>query len=253
MDVFATGQRSTDPAARIIEQWAADYVTGSPPPSGDLYPGAIPYLSLGTRYAPVTRLPDRCFGNPLPQINGLAVHCTGGAAYHTAFELAQACLASWNTRVASAHFAIAGDGTVVQFIPASFSAFAQGNPADQSWLSVEIANLGLDPPANSPANSAQIAAAQKLFGWISRGWSIRPEVAAGHLCADRLRTPLANAYDAKTAEICSQVRGSVKCSSDETVAQRSRGLSCHRWLQPYVKACPGVGLLAQLPLIAAGA
>lgn len=38
---YATGERSSDPAARIIERWAANYVPGRAP-SNFLYPGAVP-------------------------------------------------------------------------------------------------------------------------------------------------------------------------------------------------------------------
>lgn len=38
---YATGEPSTDPAARIIERWAANYVPGRAP-SNFLYPGAVP-------------------------------------------------------------------------------------------------------------------------------------------------------------------------------------------------------------------
>jgi hypothetical protein len=63
----------------------------------------------------------------------------------------------------------------------------------------------------------------------------RPEIPRGH--------SLPCAYGSLSAQF----------STDEKVAQNSRGLSCHRWLQPYVKPCPGYGLLGQLTDIADGA
>jgi hypothetical protein len=251
---YATGQPSSDPAARIIERWAANYVPGSPP-SNFLYPGAIPYLILGKHpAAPMTRLANRCYGNPLPAINGLAVHCTGGPGNGAPYVVANnICVNTWNSAVASAHFGISGDGTVMQFIPTSFSAFAQGPAANEHWLSVEIDNPGKDPPDGAEASDAQIKAAQKLFAWVCRTFSIRPQVAAGHLCEKQLRTPLARAYDDLTKQVCAYGSLETQFSSDEKVAQSSRGLSCHRWLQPYVKPCPGYGLLGQLTAIADGA
>lgn len=252
---YATGQVSADPAARIIERWAANYGQGRPPPSNMLYPGAVPYLCLGDRATtPMTRLANKCYGNPLPEINGLAVHCTAGPGTSAAYGLANnICVNTWNNNGASAHFAIAADGTVIQFVPASFSAFAQGSPANEHWLSVEIDNPGTDPPNGVKAKDRQIEAAQKLFAWVCRTFSIRPQVAAGHLCEARLHTPAARAYDELTTQICAY--GSLKSqfSTDEKLAQTSRGLSCHRWLQPYVKACPGYGILSQLSEIADGA
>ena len=251
---YATGEPSSDPAARIIERWAANHVPGRPP-SNVLYPGAIPYLILGKQPgAPMTRLANRCYGNPLPAINGLAVHCTGGQGTGAPYVVANnGCVNGWNQRVASAHFAIAGDGTVMQFIPTNFSAFAQGSPANEHWLSVEIDNPGKDPPDAVKASDRQIKAAQELFAWVCRTFSIRPQVAAGHLCAEKLRNPAANAYDALTRQVCAYGSLSAQFSTDEKVAQNSRGLSCHRWLEPYVKSCPGYGLLSQLTDIADGA
>ena len=251
---YATGERSSDPAARIIERWAADYVPGNPP-SNFLYPGAVPYLILGTHAgAPMTRLANRCYGNPLPAINGLAVHCTGGPGSVAPYAVANnICVNTWNRNGASAHFAIAGDGTVMQFVPTNFSAFAQGSPANEHWLSVEIDNPGNEPPNGVKASDEQINAARGLFAWVCRTFSIRPQVATGHLCAEKLRIPAAKAYDELTRQVCAYGSLNSQSSTDERAAQSSRGLSCHRWLQPYVKPCPGYGLLGQLTDIADGA
>jgi len=252
---YATGQPSTDPAARIIEQWAAVYTPGATPPSKWLYPGAVPYLWLGrTPGKPMTRLANRCYGNPLPAINGLAVHCTGGSVDRTPYETANfGCVNGWNGNNASAHFAITFRGTVIQFIPTNFSAFAQGSPANEHWLSVELDNPGADPPNGVKATDRQIEEAQKLFAWVCLTFTIRPEVAAGHLCAEKLRTSPAKAYDDLTKQVCAYGSLSTQFSTDERIAQNSRGLSCHRWLQPYVKPCPGYGILGQLTEIAGGA
>lgn len=250
---YATGEPSSDPAARIIERWAANYVPERPP-SNFLYPGAVPYLILGRSPGqPMTRLANRCYGNPLPAINGLAVHCTAGPGTGAPYTVANnICVNTWNRNGASAHFAIAGK-TVIQFIPTNFSAFAQGSPANEHWLSVEIDNPGREPPNGARASAEQIEAAQKLFAWVCRTFSIRPQVAAGHLCAEKLRTPAAKAYDDLTRQVCAYGSLSAQFSTDETLAQNSRGLSCHRWLQPYIKSCPGYGLLGQLTDIADGA
>lgn len=251
---FATGVRSNDPAARAIESWAANYTPGATPPSGHLYPDAIPYLALGTRASPMTRLENRNLGNPLTDVRGLAVHCTAGGVTRSPYAMANGgCVVGWNTRRASAHFGISHDGTVVQFIPTSHSAFAQGSPGDEHWISVEIDNPGANPPNGVKATTEQITAARKLFAWICRTFSIRPEVAAGHLCAQHFGTRLAKDYDDITRAVCAAGSLSTQFSSDPVVAQTSRGLSCHRWLEPYVKPCPGAGLLSQLAEIADGA
>ena len=154
---------------------------------------------------------------------------------------------------ASAHFAIAGDGTVMQFVPTNFWAFAQGSPANEHWLSVEIDNPGNEPPNGVKASDEQINAARGLFAWVCRTFSIRPQVATGHLCAEKLRIPAAKAYDELTRQVCAYGSLNSQSSTDERAAQSSRGLSCHRWLQAYVKPCPGYGLLGQLTDIADGA
>jgi N-acetylmuramoyl-L-alanine amidase len=262
---FATGTRSNDPAAVAIETWAANYTRGAAPPSPDLYPGAIPYLSLGTAAAPMLRLENRNLGNRLSEVRGLAIHCTGGSNTRNAFTMARfGCVPGWNAALrnngiaTSAHFAIAGNGDVVQFIPTSHSAFAQG-PGDPYWISVEIDNPGRDPPDAVKATRDQIDSAQKLFTWLCRRFSIRPEVAVGHLCAEHWRAAggslyqVAKEYDAMTSWVCAAGSMSTNYSTDPATARNSRGLSCHRWLQPYVKPCPGVGLLSQLAEIAEGA
>jgi len=239
-------QRSTDPAARIIEDWADNYIPGAAP-HNSLYPGAVPYLALASPGRPITRLVNACYGNPLPSINGLAVHCTAAFPTNDAYGVSNyICVPGWNARVASAHFAIAGDGTVIQFIPTSYSAFAQGKPGDLSWLSVEIDNPGLPPASAAPATEAQLKSAQKLFAWVCKTFSVRPEVAVGHLCGD-------TGYDNITRSVCSGGTLNPGPSADVTAAQNSRGLSCHRWLAPGVKPCPGAGLLSQLQEIASGA
>jgi N-acetylmuramoyl-L-alanine amidase len=241
----ALGQRSTDPAASIIEDWADNYVPGAPP-HNSLYPGAVPYLALGSRSRPITRLANPCYGNPLPSINGLAVHCTAAFPTNDPYGVANnICIAGWNVRVASAHFAISGNGTVIQFIPVSYSAFAQGR-GDASWLSVEIDNPGLAPTAAVPATDAQIKSAQKLFAWVCKTFTIRPEVAVGHLCGD-------SAYDNITRTVCSAGVLNPGPSTVAMDAMTSRGLSCHRWLAPGVKPCPGAGVLSQMLDIASGA
>ena len=156
---IAVPQRSTDPAARLIEDWADNYVPGAPP-HNSLYPGAVPYLALASQWRPMTRLANPCYGNPLPSINGLAVHCTAAFPTNDPYGVANyICVPGWNARVASAHFAISGNGTVIQFIPTSYSAFAQGRGALERWLSVEIDNPGLSPDSPVLANEAQIKSA----------------------------------------------------------------------------------------------
>jgi hypothetical protein len=227
--------------AQIMEDWAARYEPNSNPGNRFLYSGAIPYLALGNPARPMPALVDRNYGNPLPHVFGLSIHCTAGTSGRDAYTMSNfGCVLGWNGRTASAHFAIAGDGTVVQFIPTSFTAFAQGG-ADSSWLSVEIDNSGAtDPP--SPATDKQLESVQRLFDWVCTTFAVPRQVATGHICGNKT-------YDDITKWVCA-AGGSGDTSLVDSEPRMSRGLSCHRWLQPHVKPCPGAGLLSQLADIA---
>jgi N-acetyl-anhydromuramyl-L-alanine amidase AmpD len=61
----------------------------------------------------------------------------------------------------SAHFAICGDGTLVQIVPTSRIAWAQGGQSDRYSVSVEIENREL------PTNQVQLTSARILFGWAA--------------------------------------------------------------------------------------
>lgn len=206
-----------------------------------LYSEATPYLKWSSG---VTL---KSHGGLLSSVNGLAVHTTGngkdkkghGVGPTTDANLvAWRCLSTWNANGASAHFAISGTGTVAQFVPCNRVANAQrsGNPF---WLSVEIDNDGV-----SEMTPAQMDALQNLYRWVQTEFSVPPSMATGWLPKG------APAFDSITTDICD------KTTTDLQIAIASKGLSCHWWLDgpkgANAHACPGKGILAQLPAVLGG-
>jgi hypothetical protein len=152
------------------------------------------------------------------------------------------CVETWNTGGlgAGAHFGIAADGTVVQFIVASFIAFAQGFPGDSRWISVEI-----DNNASSPMTGAQLDALKGLFRWVGKTFGVNPWVATGCLYPKE-----APQFDETTVAVCAEAGSDT--TTDNYEANLSSGVSCHWWLDPrkvgpHVHACPGKGIMSQLP------
>src|SRR5262249_39392014 len=122
--------------------WAQHYTPDGPvPDERACCPLAIPYLAMKDpkekRNAAMTRLDKGLIGGPLVNVHGLSVHATWTPLAGEAFSMAAwGCVGTWNTSRASAHFGIAADGTVIQFVLATYAAYAQGNPGDFHWLSV---------------------------------------------------------------------------------------------------------------------
>ncbi|MEZ5583463.1 MAG: peptidoglycan recognition family protein [Candidatus Competibacteraceae bacterium] len=196
-------------------------------------PLATPYLALRHGTMGMTVLNDANVGGPLLNVHGLAVHTTAGRDDRSAYTMARwGCVETWNGGGygASAHFGIAGDGTLVQFVPVDFVAHAQYNPGNQHWISVEVDNNG-----KKPMNDGQLASLRALFGWVSDSFGVPRQVATGCLFP---KTPH---FDKVTAAVCA--RGKAKTTSDPYVACMSRGVSCHWWLEANKTAnshgCPG--------------
>jgi hypothetical protein len=196
-----------------------------------LYPGAFPYLKWSGGVALKSK------SQALAGVNGLSVHTTGnGAGTKVTTDknlVAFRCLSTWNKNGASAHFAITGDGTVAQFVPCNRTANAQHSPGNQSWLSVEVDNDG-----TSPMLEAQLEALKALYSWVQVRYQVPGSLATGYL------PPGKPAFDKITNEICTVTTTKVA----EAIA--SKGLSCHWWLDANKgHACPGEGILAQLPSV----
>jgi N-acetylmuramoyl-L-alanine amidase len=196
-----------------------------------LYPGALPYL----KWSGGVTLKSK--SHALGSVNGLSVHTTGngtGTKVTSDKNLVSGrCLSTWNKNGASAHFAITGDGTVAQFVPGNRSANAQHSPSNESWLSVEVDNDGI-----SPMLDTQLEALKALYSWVQIRYQTPGTLATGYL------PPGKPAFDKITNEICTVTTTKIA----EAIA--SKGLSCHWWLDANKgHACPGPGILAQLPSI----
>ena len=225
----------------LIETWAKAVVAKEAyVPARGLCPEATPYLALANKkYGAMPRLKTSCVGGPLSNIHGLAVHCTAGNDASTAFTtVAWRCVPTWNTNGASAHFAIAGDGWLVQLVPTTHVAYAQGSPANAHWLSVEVDNNG-----RSPMNDLQLQALRRLFAWIVTAHGVPRQIATGCLF------PKNSQFNDATTAVCPNT------AQDGYEAVLSQGLSCHWWLEPTKgkgsHACPGKGIISQLDEVVA--
>lgn len=208
-------------------------------------PLAVPYLTLhDAKMGGMTVLKDSTAGGPLGSVHGLAVHTTAGTEARSPYLMARwGCVEVWNARGVSAHFGVAGDGTLIQFVPVTFKAYAQYSPGNEHWISVEVDNNG-----KTPMNDRQLASVRSLFGWVCSHFGIPRKVATG------CRFPKASYFDKATAEVCN--RGKAAITTDPYVACMSRGVSCHWWLEATKTnnshGCPGPGILNQLDAVARG-
>lgn len=224
-------------APSVMKSWAAALASKAayPLPRG-LCPFAAPYLALSdAKFGKMPELKASCVGSPINNVHGLAVHCTAGNDASNAFKMAAwRCVPTWNKNGASAHFGIAGDGALVQFVPASHIAYAQGSPGNTHWISVEVDNDG-----KAPMNGRQFDTLKSLFRWVVNNYGVPPAVATGCLF------PKTSQFDKVTSEACTAT------TESGFEAIMSRGLSCHWWLEPTKgknsHACPGPGIIEQLP------
>lgn len=208
---------------------------------------AVPYLALKhATQGGMTELNDANVGGPLSSVHGLSVHTTAGRDDRSPYIMARwGCVETWNSggHGASAHFGIAGDGTLVQFVPTSFVAHAQYSPGNEHWISVEVDNNGKDP-----MKAPQLESVRKLFGWVCDTYGVPRQLATGCLF------PKASHFDKLTAEVCARAKAAT--TTDPYEACMSRGLSCHWWLEANKTgnshACPGSGILNQMDAVARG-
>ena len=239
--IVANRTDRVDPSQDLMQQWADNYGDFTSP---HICPWAIPYL---------LKRPSNCqplkaskVGGQIQKIRGLAIHTTWGNASRTEEQTVNGTVGVWNgaPNPVSAHFAICGNGVLLQIVPTNRIAWAQGGQSDQYYLSVEIETR------ESAANAAQVQSARFLFKWAAESYGFPKQLATGYVgpagngqfAADAKR-----AYDPITQRICEAA--GVDTTTDPKVAVAASGLSCHYWLHP-VKPCPGSPLLAQLGDIA---
>lgn len=245
--IVASRLDKADDSQDLIKQWNDSIESGDAFSSPNVCPLAIPYLQ---RLPPNTKpLNQRNVGPSIQKVKGLAIHTTWGFAGAAATEkTVSACLNTWNAAgvPTCAHFAIAYDGTLLQFVPVNRIAWAQGGQADQCYLSVEIETK------ETAANADQIGTAAKLFRWVVGKFGVPPNLATGFIGAHgdgRYAADAERIYNPITTRMCADA--GVDTTTNKAVAAAASGLSCHYWLHP-VKPCPGGPLLRQLADIAIG-
>jgi hypothetical protein len=253
LGVMANGQAFTNPLpvyelngtpSGIMQEAASLYGVDLPRHHGISF-YAIPYLALrDAKMGGMATLRDATAGGPLMNVHGLAVHTTAGTDARSAYLMARwGCVETWNQKGVSAHFGVAGDGTLVQFLPVTHIAYAQYSPGNEHWISVEVDNNG-----KSPMNALQLASVKRLFRWVCNRFGTPRQLATGCLF------PKSPAFDKVTAEVCA--RAKAETTTDPYEACMSRGVSCHWWLEANKTsnshACPGPGILDQLDEVAQG-
>jgi hypothetical protein len=211
---------------------------------------ATPYLALTLGTLTPSRLNEKLVGFPMTAVHGLSVHCTAGATRNAWGTAINGCVNTWNHNyetsgfVAAAHFAISAEGTIVQFIPTNRIAWAQGNPGDYNWISVEVENDGVKEML-----TAQVDATRHLFGWVCATYPVPRRLAMGTLFAQKNDVKYKKDLDAATTAACDAAGAPTTTRPFE--ATFARGLSCHLWLDARnSKPCPGVGILGQMYQIA---
>ena len=245
--VLSSGREWTGPVTvhkvktggTLMHDWAAAYRAGTPFVHPDCCSFAIPYLGLGSP-GQMPELESKCIGGPINAPYGMAVHTTAGVDNRSAYNMAAwGCVHGWNDRGVSAHFGIAGDGTLVQFIPANLKAWAQSDPGNQHWVSVEVDNNG-----RSVMKVPQMTMIRWLYLWVCWTYKVPWQLSTGLLSSHT------HGHDAITTKVCGLAGAATTTNAD--LAARGRGLSCHYWLKP-VKPCPGPGILSQMASIITGA
>jgi hypothetical protein len=221
------------------------------PTEPSLCPLATPYLALTKNGVAATALSDALVGGPMAAVHGLSIHTTGGGGNRDDFGTAiYGCVNTWNANyeasgfIASTHFAISWDGVIVQIVPTDRIAWAQGNPGDYNWISVEIDNDG-----SSKMSTTSLIAARMLFRWVCETYGVPRRIAMGTLYAKKGDGPFKKNLDKITTEVCAA--GGASTTTSPLEASFARGLSCHLWLDARnLKPCPGVGILGQMAQIA---
>jgi hypothetical protein len=199
--------------------------------------------------APVAVVPlakaigDYAHSPKMGTVRGLAVHITAGTGAAGGFK------GTFESRGASTHFVIDRGGSLVQYVAASIKAQAQG-PGNSHFLSVELVGQGNGQGACQLMTEPQLRSLRELWGWLrGRYPSVPPQLAlpyagTGKFMSNKL-TPLYRdmAVALATSGACRGTGQSIPTCID------SWGLSCHYWLDTAVKACPGIGIMGQLPQV----
>jgi N-acetylmuramoyl-L-alanine amidase len=199
-------------------------------------------------------------GRTLTDIFGLSIHTVDSVAPNPKFgDVFDSMLGTWaKSGYVSAHFGIDKDGNLAQFVSQSRIAFAQGDPGDRNWISVEVftGKLNVATCQTDTLEDAQIETLQVLMNWLNESYNVPIEIGTAYIGQDKVGIGPSNVNDYVSVgkAIAAQRPNTRKAVSDLASASQTRGISCHYWLGPksHVKACPGLSILTQLPRIVGG-
>jgi hypothetical protein len=201
---------------------------------------------------PVRTLPlTKGFGgyrviHQMAEVNGLAVHITGGRALLSL----EGAKATAEASGASAHFTIDRDGNIAQYVALTLMANAQG-PGNRNFISVEMVGMSTGAGACQPMSTKQLATLGKLWEFIyvqypNPPWSLTTAYAGDK---SALTSPTVGRVSRAMAEELAGLGRAPGTAQTTNECVGSRGLSCHFWLEMAPKPCPGVGIMGQLPQI----
>jgi hypothetical protein len=178
-------------------------------------------------------------------VNGLAVHITAGGG------TADSQQGNFQSRGVSTHFVIDRGGNIAQYVAASFQSQAQG-PGNPNFLSVEM--VGRQGAKNIHMSEAletrQLEKLQQLYDWVFWRFPAPKWQLACMFNGTKAGGILGYGIDALYKEIAEDfaTRYTTAGTADSiNTCINSVGLSCHWWLDTYLKSCPGIPIFMQLP------
>lgn len=178
-------------------------------------------------------------------VNGLAVHITAGGG------TADSQATNFQTRKVSSHFVIDRAGDIAQYVAASYQSQAQG-PGNPNFLSVEmVGRQGTSQIQMSEAMTIrQIETLQKLYAWVyarfpTPKWQLAC-MFTGKKAGGILGYGIDGLYKEVALDFATRYTNGGTAESINTCINSS-GLSCHWWLDTFLKSCPGIPMFMQLP------
>jgi hypothetical protein len=180
-------------------------------------------------------------------VNGLAVHITAGGG------AADSQQNNFQARGVSTHFVIDREGNIAQYVAASYQSQAQG-PGNPNFLSVEM--VGSQDLKNIQFTQAmtgrQIDTLSWLYYWVystfpGPKWQLAT-MFTGKKAGGILGFGIDGLYKSIAEDFATRYKTSGTADTINACIN-STGLSCHWWLDTYLKSCPGIPMFTQLPKI----
>lgn len=225
-------------AGTLADQNASRLVSGNPVHVAHIDGRPVKTLALTKGFGGFQAI------HQLADVNGLAVHITGGLLS------LQGAKSTAESSGASAHFTIDREGNIAQYVALTLMANAQG-PGNKNYISVEMVGKATNTGACQLMSTKQLATLTKLWEFIYLSYPNPPWSLATVYGGDKsaLTSPLVGRVSKAMAEelVSRGIAPAAANSVNQCIA--SRGLSCHFWLDMAKKPCPGVGIMGQLPQV----